>query len=124
MSKFKKTPAMEFTKVVWKLKINPLNCPASKQLNQHYEISLEFKCPSSEVCQIDGDEILSDNDETLTNLTLDTNFMIKSKTISCNYEELKNQLGYEPDAIEFDCYLKNLLKKYQSQFLTLIKVSQ
>lgn len=117
----------DFTKVLWKLCIRPINCPASKQMSDQYEITWEFKCPTEDLTKLDFKldnihQLHADKEESLTNLTVDTNFMIKSKTINCNYDELKETLGYEPDAVEFDAYLKKLLKQFQHQILKDIKL--
>ena len=115
VSKIKKHDDHDFTKVVWKLCVKPVNCPASKQISSEYEVSWEFKCPNEELETMS--HVNADTEETLTDLAINTQFMIKSKTINCNYEELKAKLGYEPDAVEFDAYLKKLLKQFQHQIL-------
>lgn len=128
MSKSKSKNDHSFTKVVWKLCVKPINCPASKQLTKQYQVSWEFKCPNNELYKLEQqtknatNTFAPDKEETLTNLTINTNFMIKSKTIHCNYDELKNKLGYEPDAMEFDLYLKIVLKQFQTQILKVINV--
>ncbi len=121
MSKFKKNKEHEFTKVVWKLSVQPINCPASKQINHQYEVSWEFKCPNEELDTMSN--IVADTEETLTDLAINTQFMIKSKTLKCNYDDLKSLLGYEPDAMEFDAYLKKLLKQFQHEILNETKVA-
>lgn len=119
-SKIQKHDEHDFTKVVWKLCIKPVNCPISKQISEQYEVSWEFKCPNDELGVVE--KVISDTEETLTDLAINTQFMIKSKTIKCNYEDLKATLGYEPDAMEFDAYLKKLLKQCQHQILKDTKV--
>ncbi len=111
-----------FTKVVWKLSVVPINCPASKQLTKQYDVSWEFKCPNSELYKLEDKNTFPDREETLTNLTINTNFVIKTKTIHCNYDEIKNKLGYDPDAMEFDLYLKIALKQFQAKILKEINV--
>ena len=118
--RFKKNEEHDFTKVVWKLCIKPVNCPASKQISEQYEVSWEFKCTNEELAIVE--KVISDTEERLTDLAINTQFMIKSKTIHCNYEELQSTLGYEPDAMEFDAYLKKLLKQCQHQILNDSKV--
>lgn len=110
------------TKVIWKTKFTPKNAPVSKVLSDEYEVTSEFKVGKEDLIKLEKQYTEShssqpDREEIFHSIEDQTNFDIKIKTIHCDYEQLKQQIGYEPDALEFDQHVKKLIKDYQKNVL-------
>jgi len=115
MRKIEKTSEEHFTKVMLKVILEPTNYPIGCSPTSIYQYTLEYRCPKNSINDLqnkyDIEGLITDFDELHSNLTENTDFACKTKRVTMNYESLEKQLGYAPDAIEFDQYLKKCLNQ-------------
>lgn len=115
----------EFTKVILKIIIEPVNHPLRYGLKEKYEKSLEYiyaetkDIDINKTYHIDGLKFCFN--EVFRNMVENTNFAITEKHYIINFQDLADRLGYPPDNFDFNRrvhqFLEYLILNIQSKVI-------
>jgi hypothetical protein len=109
------------TKVIIKVSLECIGFPVSFKINGPYERIVEcfkyFEADINPQMKYEIFGVLTDFDRVLKNVVTETSLAMKVNRLSLDYQQITNELGYNPDFIEFHAMANKIVNDRMMQLV-------